>query len=199
VHRGACPAGGCNFGEDPDRSAKYAQPIWDPELYSDVLRILVIGGGVGEMPPAFARLTPARAAWEDRRVVHLLYGEGDGAIQLRLRWLDGAGAVCIAAELGVDVRLGDASRATARLARFQASGRVDPVPDPRSRRFQLILQALDGSLAGLSHREIAEISVGRERVEADWNHPGGHLRDRVRRAVRRGRFLMNGGYLQLLR
>jgi hypothetical protein len=63
----------------------------------------------------------------------------------------------------------------------------------------MILQALDGSLAGKSQREIAEVLVGPERAEADWRHPGQHLRDRVRRAVRRGQTLMNGGYLTLLR
>ena len=58
---------------------------------------------------------------------------------------------------------------------------------------------LDGSLAGASHRNIAIALFGPERVEADWNDPGENLRDRVRRAVKRGRDLMNGGYLKFLR
>jgi len=41
--------------------------------------------------------------------------------------------------------------------------------------------------------------VGAERVESEWRHPGQHLRDQVRRAVKRGYQLMNGGYLRLLR
>jgi hypothetical protein len=53
-------------------------------------------------------------------------------------------------------------------------------------------------LAGVPDRQIATALFGGARVEADWNHPGQHLRDRVRRAVGRGRALMNGGYLKLL-
>ena len=88
-----------------------------------------------------------------------------------------------------------------RLGALQAAGRLrsslDP-PDPRSRRLSLVLAALDLRCAGASDREIAVALFGRERVEADWSDPGEHLRDRVRRAVRRGRALMNGGYRRLL-
>jgi hypothetical protein len=72
-------------------------------------------------------------------------------------------------------------------------------PEPRGERLTLVLQALDGWRAGASHREIAEGLFGRARVEADWGDPGDHLRDRTRRAVRRGRVLMEGGYRQFLR
>lgn len=91
--------------------------------------------------------------------------------------------------------------ALSRFSRFQATGRIDSAfsPDPRGPRLYKILQALAGSLAGKSQREIAEMLVGPERVEADWRHPGQHLRDRVRRAVRRGHALMNRDYLALLR
>jgi hypothetical protein len=71
--------------------------------------------------------------------------------------------------------------------------------EPRGHRLQVILRSLDGALAGASQREIAAMLVGEERAEADWIHPGQHLRDRVRRAVRRGRTLMGGGYRELLR
>ncbi|HEV2898206.1 MAG TPA: DUF2285 domain-containing protein [Pseudaminobacter sp.] len=71
-------------------------------------------------------------------------------------------------------------------------------PEPRGGRLRNVLQALDGSLAGASHQEIAIALFGRRRVEEDWSHPGGYLRDQVRRAVRRGRYLMAGGYRQFL-
>ncbi|WP_453973909.1 DNA -binding domain-containing protein [Amorphus sp. MBR-141] len=71
-------------------------------------------------------------------------------------------------------------------------------PDPRGPRLSLVLRALDGALSGASHREIATAVFGEARVEADWTHPGDHLRDRIRRAVRRGRSLMNGGYRSFL-
>ena len=72
-------------------------------------------------------------------------------------------------------------------------------PDPRSRRWRFVLQALDGSLAEASQREIAQALFEPLRVEADWRDPRAHLRDQVRRAVRRGRWLMQGGYLNLLK
>ncbi|WP_288142816.1 DUF2285 domain-containing protein [Mesorhizobium sp.] len=56
-----------------------------------------------------------------------------------------------------------------------------------------VLRALDGSLAGASHREIAEALIGEGRVR-----PTGRMRDRIRRAVSRGRTLMNGGYRDFL-
>ena len=72
-------------------------------------------------------------------------------------------------------------------------------PDPRGARLGFVLQALDGFLAGASQREIAVALFGVERVQADWSDPGDHLRDRVRRAIRRGRTLMDGGYFDFLR
>jgi hypothetical protein len=72
-------------------------------------------------------------------------------------------------------------------------------PDPLSPRLSFIVQALDGRLAAASYREIAIALFGEHRVKADWTDPRGHLRDQVRRAVRRGFFLMQGGYLAYLK
>jgi hypothetical protein len=72
-------------------------------------------------------------------------------------------------------------------------------PHPRGRRLAYVLQALDGSLAGAPHREKAIAMFGERRVRHDWSDPRNHLRDQVRRAIARGRALMSGGYLQLLK
>ncbi|MDZ5698674.1 DNA -binding domain-containing protein [Chelativorans sp. M5D2P16] len=71
-------------------------------------------------------------------------------------------------------------------------------PEARGNRLRFVLQALDGSLAGASHREIATALLGKQRVQADWTDPGDHLRDRIRRAIRRGHMLMNRGYRDFL-
>ena len=63
----------------------------------------------------------------------------------------------------------------------------------------IVLQALDGALAGAAQREIATAIFGAGRTKRAWCDAGGHLRDTIRRAIRRGRFLMKGGYLGLLR
>ena len=71
-------------------------------------------------------------------------------------------------------------------------------PESRGVRLRHVLLALDASTDGASHREIATALVGRQRVQADWADPGDHLRDQIRRAVRRGRALMNGGFRDFL-
>jgi hypothetical protein len=59
------------------------------------------------------------------------------------------------------------------------------------------LQALDGTLAGASQREVAEILFGPGTVASRW-HGDADLRAQVRRLIRRGRTLMAGGYDRLL-
>lgn len=71
--------------------------------------------------------------------------------------------------------------------------------EPRGPRLINVLKALDGSLAGLSHREIALLIFSKERVEADWGGRQHNLRDQVRRAIAYGHSLMDGGYRQFLR
>lgn len=72
------------------------------------------------------------------------------------------------------------------------------LPEARGRRLRFVLQALDGSLDGASHRDIAEALIGGPRVQTDWTDPRDHLRDHIRRAVHRGRALTNGGYRDFL-
>ncbi|MCT7378245.1 DUF2285 domain-containing protein [Chelativorans sp. EGI FJ00035] len=81
--------------------------------------------------------------------------------------------------------------------RGRLSARYFPV-EPRHARLRFVLRALDGALAGASHRDIAVALFGHARVRADWSDPGDHLRDRVRRAIKRGYALMNGGYRRFL-
>lgn len=58
------------------------------------------------------------------------------------------------------------------------------------------LQALDASLAGASHRELAQALFGAEAVQRRW-HGDGELRAQVRHLIARGDSLMRGGYLAL--
>lgn len=59
------------------------------------------------------------------------------------------------------------------------------------------LQALDGTLAGASLRELAGALFGADAVAAGWHTDSG-LRARTRRLARRGDALMRGGYRRLL-
>lgn len=59
------------------------------------------------------------------------------------------------------------------------------------------LQALDGTLAGASQRGVAEVLFGITAVAERW-YDDGDLRAQVRRLIRRGQTLMDGGYHRLL-
>lgn len=72
-------------------------------------------------------------------------------------------------------------------------------PSCDTRRLMFTIRALDGWMAGESQREIAISLFGRERVESDWKSDSDHLKSQVRRLVKRGRWLMAGGYRSLLR
>jgi len=73
------------------------------------------------------------------------------------------------------------------------------IPIPRSQRLCTALRVLDGRLAGASYRDIAIALFGRDRVNDDWNAPGDHLKNRIRRAAQLGRLLMEGGYRAFLK
>lgn len=59
-----------------------------------------------------------------------------------------------------------------------------------------LLLALDGHLAGKSHRLIAIDLYGAARVAAEW-HEDSAIRSLVRSRVDKSRRLMNGGYRDL--
>lgn len=200
----AFAAGGCCFAEDPDRDANKALPLWDPDCCPYVLRLVALGTQRPLEPLALLPTDPrpSRRILSGDGTSHILYGQGDRSLQICLSLTSGRGPPRLIAEL--PARASDASAWVNALQCFSqilATGRIDsPLPsDKRGNRWLIIIRALDGSLQGMSQREIATILVGAERVESDWRHPGQHLRDRVRRAVKRGHELMNGGYLKLLR
>lgn len=87
-----------------------------------------------------------------------------------------------------------------RLSALHRLGRFPPSlfpPERRGRRWAMALQAHDAASAGASHKEIARVLFGPERVETDWRR-GGDLRMRVQRLVRTAdRFI--AGYRDLLR
>lgn len=61
------------------------------------------------------------------------------------------------------------------------------------------LIALDGKCAGATRREIARVIYGDAAVAAQWSDPTAGMKDRVKRSIKRGQRLMNGGYRTLLR
>lgn len=100
-------------------------------------------------------------------------------------------------------RLGERWRAVEKdLALWEAAG-AEPAAIARQRPGQAtlahprVLQALDGILAGASHRAVAEVLFGCSTVAERWVEDS-DLRAQVRRLIRRGKMLMRGGYRRLL-
>lgn len=81
------------------------------------------------------------------------------------------------------------------------SSQSPPITHARPRRSALIhmraLHALDGVLAGASHRDIATALFGTAQVQDRWQ-PDSELRAHVRYLIRRSRSFMNGAYRELL-
>ena len=61
------------------------------------------------------------------------------------------------------------------------------------------LRALKARQAGKSYRQIAQDLFGKRRVDTDWKGDSPALKGQVRRLVKRGRYLMEGGYRDLLK
>lgn len=179
-------------------------PLWDPERCPHVLRLTALGS----LSPAEFSATSVTSLHPSREIlfadgaIHIAYGHGDRSMQICIRPVAAKGAPRLVVEFPSNASHAAAwLSALARFSRLRQTGEVDTgtPPDPRGQRLFMTMRALDGSLAGRSQREIAGLLFGSEQAEADWRHPGQHLRDRVRRAVGRGRALMGGGYLELLR
>ena len=77
----------------------------------------------------------------------------------------------------------------------EGNGKKAPAqPPPRT-----ALIGLDGKRAGATRREIARVIYGDTAVAAQWSDPSETMKDRVKRSIKRGERLMNGGYRALLR
>lgn len=179
--------------------------MWDPVKCSSVLRLVALPRGsvmtatdvtVGEM--SGLRL----CVLEGKGSAHLLLERAGSHLQLEIK---GSVSLTEPFQLFLDVMV-SAGRLKAQRQALETLDRLRGVAAPSngssetaSKRLDLVLRALDGSLGGLSQREIAVGLFGRGRVDSDWGRGSDHLKSRVRRLVRRGRWLMEGGYLSFLR
>ncbi len=60
------------------------------------------------------------------------------------------------------------------------------------------LIAVDGSMNGASHREIAAMIFGTRAVAEDWSGGHGWMKSRIGRAINKGHGLVRGGYQDLI-
>ncbi len=176
--------------------------FWRPEACPHVLPVTAVPA-VSTAPFSLAELRhPTALLVLPDRTQHLLARDSSRSLQLAVR----GSSLLQPVNLRTDA-IFDARQLRARLTALESLNALiskQTLPDhlfpidPRSRRLRHVLQALDGFLAGATYRDIAVALFGEARVLADWSDPRRNLFDQVRRAVRRGRHLMNGGYRSFL-
>ncbi|SFY20270.1 DUF2285 domain-containing protein [Azotobacter vinelandii] len=193
---------GLRLLEDPALDARDAHPAWFPDhdavvqLYPDA-----------DPPPDAV----AFAFWRIPGQKHLIH---DGKrLMLLTCWPGCCLRFALAPDLSDGMAYAYAIRACATpCVRYQAlaaeldklaiagdalpAGMARPRPTLATLLELNTLQALDGTLAGASLRDVAEGLFGADAVADDW-HADSALRARVRRLVRRGEALMRGGYRRL--
>lgn len=190
---------GLAFAEDPLLDARAARPIW---LHGQrpVVRLIPHSDPTAQCFDLWA--IPGRKS---------LTHEGEHL------WLQGnSGRELVGLTLSPDMRNGEPfayampagaehkqyrftlETALGLLQRSRASTVTALNRPPRSATIHMrALQALDGTLAGATQRDIAVALFGEERVAEQWN-PDSELRAQVRYLVQKGRELMEGGYRDLL-
>ena len=133
---------------------------------------------------------------------HLLFTEGGRSLQLVIEGADVTKLVRLMADGAPDrVLAGPQLRALRCFNDLRLSGRLYSSHlqrGPLSAYWRVVLRVLDGDLAGASQRDIARHVFAGDYTDQMWSSRDRPLRDRVRRALRRGYALMHRGYRSLL-
>jgi len=195
---------GLLYSDSPAVDARTACVLWRPDCYAGVLSMsAVVTASDGQktlLHDLQCRSVLLLRPGDQQHIV--LLGEGRG-LQLTVQ----GASVLTPVRLLIDA-VPDPNTARIQLDLLRCfqdlrlTGRIRPrrtMKEMENRRLKMVLQALDGSRAGASHREIAIAIYGPDRVRADWDDPREHLKDHIRRTVRRGFSWMSGGYRSFLR
>ncbi len=192
--------------EDPDRTAAEARCLWLPDVSSLVLPVWAEHRRMTADAVAqdLSALRPRAAVHlTDGAVQHVLFTEEGRRLQLLVHGEMLFGPVLLTTDcLVAPAALGRRLLLLRRVSDFMAYGRLAPTlypPEPRAWRLTTVLRALDGSLAQAPLRAIAEAVFEPEDIAAGQRRSTACLKQVVRRAVRHGRWLMQDGYLSLLK
>lgn len=193
------------FPENPVRAAPAANILWCAELDPGTLRVIAI--------PTTSRDPEGLPVGLMKRWITVVRGDADrehvvvsdGLRRIRLDVEHGtlsAGPVVLHYLLHGTRRAGPKLMTLRRLMALCLDRRFPSAlfpRDPRADRWVQMLRVHDAERVGASHREVAEILFGVERVGAEWSGPSDALRSRVRRLIGEARQLAAGGYRWLLR
>ena len=189
--------------EDPDLPAPAARPLWSREAHAGVLLAVAVGraspADAFDLSSLAGLATIVRSADTEHvllsdglRTIRIdILGDSAAAGPVELRYLL-AGVASVAKPVLTLQRL----LVLSRTGRF---GRVLHRPEPRARRWLLMLRAVDALAAGADQREIAACLLSRSADGPRWRTEAPSLRSQVQRLVRGARRLTAGGYRELLR
>lgn len=195
--------GGCDVAEDPTLDARHALPQWLTP--AEALLLVRAAHPAGPYPRPAA---PGFDLWRVPGRKQLVLGSDELTLTVDLSaqhlQMALASDVVDGIPYASSVPLDAVLRTQADHFRSQAlalQGLTADVPATRAvTRAALLhlraLQALDASLAGASHRGLAQALFGWEAVQRRW-HSDSELRAQVRHLISRGEGLMRGGYLAL--
>lgn len=188
--------------EDPTLNAEEAHPLWWPlptsvvELQrAAVERCGAYRLGVWQMP---GRKSLVHAG--DRLHVRIALPRERYRLNVPVDWIDGGPvAYALAADADMVQRWAAIRRVNALLGAPRTSLRPAhaDTPDRTAITHMRALQALDGCIAGASHRDIALCLFGAKRVASAWSSDG-ELRAQTRYCIRRARQWMDSGYRRLV-
>lgn len=192
--------GGCESAEDPCLDAREAYPLWLATT-DGLLHVRASTARSASDPPTFDLWrVPGRKRLALGSAGLTLLAEVSAqrlCVSLADDLADGAAYACTV-PLGPGLRGQlDAFNAQARALEGHAPAAAPVWAATRAALLHLrALQALDGTQAGASHRDIAQALFGLEAVALRW-HDDGELRAQVRHLLRRAEAYMSGGYLLL--
>jgi hypothetical protein len=197
---------GCLFTDAPDVHACAATVFWDPARFRGTLSGVSLSPDKRVSSSCFDLDTlqcPIALLFTPGGRQHLLLLENGRRLQLAIDGADIRAPVHFLAHAVLDSNRVRTQTATIRCFNELISGNRLSSPhyltDPPPPRLGFVVKALDGWLARKPHKDIAVTLFGPTRVRQDWYDPYEHLRNRVRKAIRMGKLLMDGGYLKLLK
>jgi len=189
----------------PNDDSRMAGAFWNPGLCSTVLRLQGF--------PATAEIAAAPFVIDDLKCPsillelpnesqHLLFMDEARRLQLAIEGADVMRPVRLLVEGTLEKELAAAQLRSLRCFNdLRISGRLYNSHIERGRgpeRLHLVLRILDAHLSGATRDEIARKLFADEYFDEGWSGANQLLRDRVRRAIYRGRALMRKAYRTLL-
>jgi hypothetical protein len=192
---------GLQFFPDPQKSALKTNVFWCPTALSLHIRArLSPQSEEFNQTIALDDFTCQRTILCQQDIEHVLIRHGPECVRLTAHGLSILhGRRTSTFEIDGFRNIAPALRSLQRLSRLAAiGGEFQPSTLSHTSKWKDCLIALDGHLAKRSYRDIAIVLFGRDRVGTHWTGDTQWMKSTIRRAVKRGVDLMEGGYRELL-